>query len=413
MLAGDVCIVGVGMTAFSGKLHRDKTCREMLVEAALEAEKSVDKGIELRKDVDAVFVGYFTPEIYEHQSHIGPLAATWLGLTPKPAFRTEIACASSSAALFTGIAAIASGLCQVVLVAGIEKMTNLEIQKVTEALALASDDVSESRVGATFPGLYALLAQVYFRKYDATWEQLQSVTIKNHYNGSLNPKAHFQETIAQIAEKIGNKYNVKYEDELDFLKNSPFNRVIAYPLRLFDCCPISDGAAVAILASKNAAKKFTDTPLKILGVGLASDNLALQDRVEHASLRASRFAAESAYRMAGVKPKDVNIAEVHDCFTIAEWLAVEDLGFFERGEAAKAYQEGLTSLEGEIPVNTDGGLKAKGHPVGATGVGMLHEVWHQLRGTAGKRQIKNRAELGLIHNVGGSGASAAVFIVGR
>ena len=413
MLAREVCVVGVGMTAFSGKLHRDKTCRELLVEAALEAEKSVDKGIDLKKDVDAVFTGYFTPEIYEHQGHIGPLTATWLGLTPKPAFRTEIACASSSAALYAGITAVASGLCDVVLVAGVEKMTNLETQEVTEALALASDDISESRVGATFPGLYALLAQVYFKKYGASWEQLQTVTIKNHYNGSLNPKAHFQETIAQIAEKVGSKYGVKYRDELDFLKNSPFNRVIAYPLRLFDCCPISDGAAVAILASASIAKKFTDTPLKFLGVGLASDNLALQDRVEHASLRASRHAAETAYKMAGVKPKDINIVEVHDCFTIAEWLAVEDLGLVERGGAAKAYEEGLTSLEGEIPVNTDGGLKAKGHPVGATGVGMLHEVWHQLRGTAGRRQIKNKAELGLVHNVGGSGASAAVFIVGR
>ena len=200
---------------------------------------------------------------------------------------------------------------------------------------------------------------------------------------------------------------------MDFLKNSPFNRVVAYPLRLFDCCPISDGAAVAILASGRAARRFTDTPLRLLGLGLGSDNVALQDRVDLTSLAASRSAAEAAYRTSGLKPKDIDMAEVHDCFTIAEWLAVEDLGLVGRGEAPKAYEQGLTSLDGDIPVNTDGGLKAKGHPVGATGIGMLNEVWSQLRGTAGRRQIKNKAEVGLIHNVGGSGASAAVFIFGR
>ncbi len=409
----DVYVIGVGMTPFSGKLHKGKTCRELLVEAALEAVKSVDKGINLKSEVEAVFIGYFTPELYEHQSHIGPLASTWLGLTPKPSFRTEIACASSSAALFAGITAIASGVCDLVLVGGVEKMTNLDTGGVTEALAMASDDLAESRVGATFPGLYALLAQAYFHRYGASWEQLQTVPIKNHYNGSLNPKAHFQETIAQIAQKVGSKLGVKYRDEMDFLKNSPFNRVVAYPLRLFDCCPISDGAAVALLASSQIAKKYTDSPLKLLGVGLGSDNLALQDRAELASLRASRFAAEMAYKTAGITPKQVDLAEVHDCFTIAEWLAVEDLGLIGRGEAPKAYAEGLTRIDGEVPVNTDGGLKAKGHPVGATGVGMLNEVWHQLRGTAGKRQVKKKAEIGLIHNVGGSGASAAVFIFGR
>lgn len=413
MFAEGVYVVGVGMTAFSAKIHVNKTGRELLVEAAEEAVKSIDKGINLQKDVEALFIGYFTPEYYEHQSHMGPLAATWLGLTPKPAFRTEIACASSSAALFAGVTAVASGLYDVVMVAGIEKMTSLETERVTEALALASDDLSESKVGATFPGLYALLAQAYFRHYGATWEQLQSVPIKNHYNGSLNPKAHFQETIGQIAEKVGKKLGVRYEDELDFLKNSPFNRVVAYPLKLFDCCPISDGAAVAIIASGRAARRFTDTPLRLLGVGLGTDNMALQDRADLTSLTATRNAAEAAYRTATIKPKDLDIVEVHDCFTIAEWLAVEDLGLVARGGAPKAYEEGLTRIEGEIPVNTDGGLKAKGHPVGATGIGMLHEVWHQLRGTAGRRQIKNKAETGLIHNVGGSGASAAVFIFGR
>lgn len=413
MFAHGVYVVGVGMTAFSAKLHAGKTGRELLVEAAEEAVKSVDKGINLQKDVEALFVGYFTPEYYEHQSHIGPLAGTWLGLTPKPAFRTEIACASSSAALFAGITAVASGLYDVVMVAGVEKMTSLETERVTEALALASDDFSESKIGATFPGLYALLAQAYFRRYGASWEQLQRVSIKNHYNGSLNPKAHFQQTIAQLAEKIGAREGVKYRDELDFLKNSPFNRVVAYPLRLFDCCPISDGAAVAILTSGRAARRFTDTPLRLMGVGLGTDNLALQDRAELTSLTATRSAVEHAYRTADVGPKDLDIVEVHDCFTIAEWLAVEDLGLVGRGGAPKAYEEGLTDIDGEIPVNTDGGLKAKGHPVGATGVGMLHEIWLQLRGAAGRRQIKNKAEIGLLHNVGGSGASAAVFIFGR
>ena len=290
-------------------------------------------------------------------------------------------------------------------------MTGRATEQVTDALAMAADDAYEIPVGVTFPGLYALIAQAYFRKYSVTWEELQAIPIKNHHNGTLNPKAQFQREILDIGNEWGKRQNTSFNDPLEFLK-SPLNRVVAYPLKLFDCCPISDGAAVAILASDKIAKKYTDTPIKVLGYGAATDTLSLHDRAELSSFRSTVEASRQAYRMAGVEAKDIDVAEVHDCFSIAEALATEDLGFFERGEGVKAARDGRTALDGDIPINPDGGLKCKGHPVGATGIGMLYEIWKQLRGSAERRQVTG-AEIGLIHNVGGSGASAAVVIFGR
>lgn len=409
-LARDVVVVGTGMTRFHHKIHKNKTGRELFTEAVIDAVNSVDKGISL-KDVEALFIGYFTPELYEHQGHIGPLMADWLGVCPIPTFRTEMACASSGAALVAGILSIASGMYDIVLVGGVEKMSNLTKAEVTDALSLAADSNYEVPMGVTFPGLYALIAQAHFKKYGTTWEQLQAVSIKNHHNGSLNPKAQFQEEVIDVAKRIGVRNSITFKDAMDFLR-SPFNRMIAYPLRLFDCCPISDGASAVLLVAEEIAKKFTDTPIHIAGFGMASDNLALHDRSDFTTLRASVEAVRQAYRMADVKPKDIDVADVHDCFTIAEIVATEDLGFFKKGDGGKAIVEGRTALDGDIPINTDGGLKCKGHPVGATGTGMVNEIWKQLRGEAERRQIKE-AETGLIHNVGGSGASAVVAILRR
>jgi len=230
-------------------------------------------------------------------------------------------------------------------------------------------------------------------KYGTSREQLAMVAVKNHHHGTMNPLAQFP-----------------FEITVEAVLNSV---LVADPLRMLDCSPITDGAAAVVLCPAETARKRGKPVVKIIGTGQATDTIALSSRKDITWLEATYQAAKQAYAMADKKPEDIDLAEVHDCFTIAEWLAVEDLGLVGRGEAPKAYEEGLTQIDGEIPVNTSGGLKAKGHPVGATGIGMLNEVWHQLRGTAGRRQVKNKAEIGLIHNVGGSGASAAVFIFGR
>jgi acetyl-CoA acetyltransferase len=405
-----VDLISVGMTKF-GK-HPDKTGRDLLAEAMGEAIASVDKGIDPKKDIKGLFIGYFTPSLYEHQGHSGPLSTEWLGLTGVPAFRTESACASSSAALATGYFAVASGMYDLVMVAGVEKMTNLDTPGVTNALSIAADDVFELTTGITFPGFFALMAQEYFEKYTGNWENLQAVTLKNHHNGSLNSKAQFQAEISAIAEKTAIKKSVTFKDEMDFLK-SKYNPLVAYPLRLFDCSPISDGATVAFLANSEISNRFTNKPLHIKGVGLSTDTLMVAGRPDLTTSKATVNAAAAAYKMAGVTSSDIDIAEVHDCFTINEVILSEDLGFFKKGEGLKAAQEGRTSLSGDKPINTDGGLKSKGHPVGATGIAMVHEIWEQLRGEAGERQIKGNPEIGLICNVGGSTASSMVFIFER
>ena len=405
-----VDLIGVGLTKFAK--HSDKTSRDLLMEALQEAMVTVDNGIDLRKDIKALFVGYFTPSLYEHQAHYGPLITEWFGLTGIPAFRTESACASGSSALATGYFAVASGMYDLVIVCGVEKMNTLNTAGVTDALSIAADDIFELGTGITFPGLFALMAQEYFEKYSGSWEDLQAVTLKNHHNGSLNPKAQFQEEISAIAEKTAIKKGVTFKDEMDFLK-SEYNPLVAYPLRLFDCSPISDGAAIAFLANNKISNRFTDRPLHIKGIGLSTDTLTIAGRDDLTTSKATLKAVSAAYKMAGITPKDIDIAEVHDCFTINEVILSEDLGFFKKGEGLKASLEGKTSIYGEIPINTDGGLKSKGHPVGATGIAMVNEIWEQLRGEAGERQVMKNPKIGLICNVGGSNASSMVFIFER
>jgi acetyl-CoA acetyltransferase len=327
-----VDLIGSGLTRFSK--HSDKTSRDLLLEAFQEAIKTVDKGIDVQKDIKALFVGYFTPSLYEHQAHYGPLITEWLGLTGIPAFRTESACASASAALATGYFAVASGMYNLVMVCGVEKMTTLDTAGVTDALSIAADDVFELGTGITFPGLFALMAQEYFSKYGGNWEDLQSITLKNHYNGSLNPKAQFQSEISTIADKTAVKKGVTFKGEMDFLK-SRYNPLVACPLRLFDCSPISDGAAVAFLADSEISNSFTDRPLHIKGIGLSTDTLTVAGRADLTTSIATLNAASSAYKMAGITPQDIDIAEVHDCFTINEVILSEDLGFFTKGEGLK------------------------------------------------------------------------------
>jgi len=409
-LSRNVCVVGAGMTRFHHKLHAEKQGREIFVEAALGAVASVDKGFSLR-DTEALYVGYFSSDMFERQAHTSALMADWLGINPRPAVRVEAACASSGVAVNLGALAVASGLYDVILVGGVEKMRNLDTSQVTDTLAMAADTSYEAAMGFTFPGLYAAIADAHFNSYGSTWEQLASIAVKNHVNGALNDKAQYQETIMEIAGKLGERKGLKFKDELEFLR-SELNPVVAAPLRLFDCCPISDGAAVVILVAEEVANRYTDTPVRLLGIGQASDSMALHDRDDLTTLKATTLASRQAYGMAGITAKDVDVACVHDCFTIAEIVASEDLGFFPKGKGGVAAVEGRTGLSGDKPINPDGGLKAKGHPVGATGAAMVVEIYKQLRGQAGRRQVKD-AEVGLTHNVGAAGATVAVQVYGR
>ena len=383
-----VSIVSAGLSKF-GRLD-GMYCRELFAEAAKEA---YDRCPNLNpiKDIEALFVGHMG-ESYEHQGHTGPTLADWAGLLPKPAIRIESACASSGAALRTGILAILSGMHKVVMVGGVEKMTHRTTAEVTEFLAMASDMPFEQWHGITFPGLYALIATAHMHEYGTTEEQMAQVAVKNHHNGTLNPKAHMQKEIT--------------------VEKAMASKVIAWPLKLYDCSLITDGASCLILTRPDLAKKFTDAPVHVIGSGQASDAIGLYEREELTTLKAARLAGQEAYRMAGVEPKDLDVAEVHDCFTIAEIIAYEDLGFCDSGKGGNLIDEGTTELGGKLPVNPSGGLKSKGHPVGATGTAQAYEIYLQLTGQAEERQVKG-AEIGLSHNVGGSGATACVHIYRR
>ncbi|MDI6805303.1 MAG: thiolase domain-containing protein [Candidatus Bathyarchaeia archaeon] len=383
-----VSIVSAGLSKF-GKIE-GLYARELFAEAAKEAYERCPN-LNPKKDIQALFVGHMG-ESYEHQGHIGATAADWAGLLHIPAIRTEGACASSGAALRAGIYAVLSGLCDVVMVGGVEKMTHRTTPEVTEFLAMASDYPFEQWHGITFPGLFALMATAHMHKYGTTEKQMAMVAVKNHYHGSLNPKAHMQKEVT--------------------LETALSSRVIAWPLKLYDCSLITDGASCLILTKPELAKKYTDTPVHIVGSGQASDTIGMYEREEFTSLKAAKLAAKKAYEMANVKPEDIDVAEVHDCFTIAEIIAYEDLGFCKPGEGGHLAEKGETKLGGRIPINTSGGLKAKGHPVGATGTAQAYEIYLQLTEQAEKRQVKD-AEIGLTHNVGGSGATAAVHIYRR
>ncbi len=383
-----VSIVSAGLSQF-GRLE-GMYCREIFAEAAKEAFNRCPN-LDPIKDIEALFVGHMG-ESYEHQGHTGPTLANWTGMLPKPAVRIESACASSGIALRTAVLAILSGLHKIVMVGGVEKMTHRTTAEVTEFLAMASDMPFEQWHGITFPGLYALMATAHMHEYGTTEEQMAQVAVKNHHNGTLNPKAHMQKEIT--------------------VEKAMASKVIAWPLKLYDCSLITDGASCLILTHPDIAKKFTDSPVHIIGSGQASDTIGLYEREKLTALKAARLAGQEAYKMAGLEPKDLDVVEVHDCFTIAEIIAYEDLGFCGSGKGGSLVEEGTTELGGKIPVNPSGGLKSKGHPVGATGTAQAYEIYLQLTGQAKERQVKG-AETGLSHNVGGSGATASVHIYRR
>ena len=407
-----VAVVGAGMSKFGA--FPDKTSRDLLVEAYLDMKKSIEKDFNPSR-VEALFVGNFSSDQFEKQAHLAPIMANWIGISPKAAVRLEDACASGAAAIRMGALAIASGEYDVVLVGGLEKMTDLKIAETTEALGTAADTQFEIPAGFTFPGFYAAMATAYMAKYNADREAFYRVAIKNHKNGALNEKAQFDQTIMEIMEAKKARAVQKgrpeptWEDEMDFLRDPKGNPNIAWPMALFDCSPVTDGGAMILLVADEIAKEFTDTPLYLIGSGHASDG-ALADRETLAGIPAAETAAKQAYTMAGLEPDDIDLAEVHDCFTIAEIMASEDLGFFPRGEGWKAAIEGKTARDGEHPINTSGGLKSKGHPVGASGVAQVIEIWKQLHGIAGERQVTGNPKIGLTHNVGGSGQTCVVNI---
>ena len=386
-----VAVVGVGLTRFGRR--EDASLREL----AFEAVKAClsDAGVSLR-DVESMVVSVGSDEL---AFALQPSAqiVDYLGFHPKPSFRVEGACASGSMAVRTGWMTVASGLSDLVLVVGAEKMTEVPTPVVTEALGKGGDPMWEYPFGMTFPGYYALIARAHMARYGTTAEQLALVAVKNHRYANLNPYAHMHKEITVE----------------DVLRSRP----IAEPLKLYDCSLISDGAAAVLLASEDVAREISKgsgkPPIWIVGLGLATDALSMSEREDLTTLWGTVEAARQAYRMAGVGPTDIDVAVVHDCFTIAEIVAYEDLGFCEKGAGGKLIEEGRTHVDGDIPVNVDGGLKAKGHPIGATGVAMAVEITKQLRGEAEPgRQVKD-PEIGLSHNVGGSGQHVAVHIFRR
>ncbi|AXR79352.1 thiolase domain-containing protein [Natrarchaeobaculum sulfurireducens] len=382
----ETLIAGVGATDFGE--HAGRTGRELFAEARSSAlEASGVSG----SDVDALYYGNYMGETAEEQSHQAPLMAAGIGTTNLEATRIENACASGGYAIADGVRAIESGAADVVLVGGAERMTNLETGETTAALARAADELHEGRPGLTFPGAYALLADAYMDRFGGSRDALAHIAVKNHANAATNPKAQFQSEI----------------DVADVLE-AP---TVADPLGLLDACPITDGAAAAVLVSRAYAERNDlEAAVSIAGSGRGTDTLALQAREDVTRMRAAESAADAAYDQAGIAPEDVDVAEVHDCFTIAEVLALEALGFYEPGEAITAAADGETTADGERPVNLSGGLKAKGHPV-ATGVGQLVELTKLLAGTHPNADAVADAEVGVTHNAGGTVATAAVHVL--
>ncbi len=410
-----VAVVGGGLSKLG--LFKEKNCKDFFAEAYLEMLQSVDKGIDPR-DIEAIYIGNFSNDFFVKQAHWGPIIADLVGHVPKPVTRTEGACASSALAFREGVFAIASGFYDIVLVGGIEQMSKRTTEEVTEGLGTAGSPY-EVATGFTFPGVFGTIATAYFAKYGANREDLFNVTIKSHNNAPLNPKAQFPMTVRDFMNARIERCRQKgepiptWKDEKDFLRDVSVNPPIAWPMHLFDCCPISDGASCLLLVAEEIAKNFTDNPIYVAGIGQGS-GYSLHATKDLTSFEATRQAAKEAYEMSGLTPADVQFAEVHDCFSIAEIIHMEDLGFCKPGEGYKAVAEGLTKLDGPKPINTSGGLKAKGHPVGATGVAQLYEVWLQLRGQAGPRQIPNpNLRVGGAHNLGGTGGTCTFVILER
>jgi len=378
-----VAVIGVGVTRF-GK--HERTCAELFAEAAADAIQ--DAGVSPRT-IQALYYGNVVGGEGERQLHMGPLAASVLGIPTVPTTRFETACATSHAAFRHAMMEVAAGVSDVVLVGGAERVLNLPTDAATEYFAYACDAIFEQPTGITFPGVFALIARAHMAKYGTTEEQMAHVAVKNHRHGALNPKAQFQKEIT--------------------LEQVMKSAKVADPLKLYDCCPFTDGAAAVVVVSEEVARK-SRKPVWILSSAAASDSMFLHEKKDLSRVLATERAAQAAYRQAGRGPQDVDVVELHDCFTIAEIVATEGLGFFEPGTGGIAAEKGWTSLGGKLPVNPSGGLKAKGHPIGATGAAQVAEIVTQLRREAGPRQVDG-AKVGLVHTLGGNTATVLVSLL--
>lgn len=377
-----VCVIGAGSTKY-GKLQ--ESIADITVQASVDAIESA--GIE-PKEIQAGYISNVFG-VADKQVHLGPVVMSNLGIPEKPSLTIESACGSGSVSFREAFANVAGGFYDAVLVTGVEKVTHTGTEWTTTYFSYCSDFFYEGQAGASFPGLFASMARAYLTEFKATEEDLAMVAVKNHDNGFLNPKAHLRKKITID----------------DVMKSA----VVASPLKLYDCCPFSDGASSVILCNEKFAKEHTKDYIRVIGSGRGGSPAALQGRSHLTTIPSTQIAADAAYKMAGITSHDVDFAEVHDCFTIAELVDSEDLGFFEKGKAVEAVREGRTRLDGEIPINPSGGLKSKGHPIGATGVGQIVEVFEQLTGKSGERTVKD-AKIGLTHNFGATGASCAVHI---
>src|SRR5579862_5233180 len=381
-----VAVAAAGKTAFGAFAGRD--LRSLALEAG---DKCLKNGHVSPSQVGAFYLGNFAGPSFTGQNHLAPYISTALGIRDVPATRFEAACASGGTAFSHAFSAVAAGIYDCVLVLGVEKMTSQTTARVTEILASAGDCSGEMKAGSTFPSLFAMIARRHMYQYGTTREDLAAVAVKNHANGFLNPNAHMRKLIT--------------------IEQALNARPVAEPLGLYDCSLISDGAAAVAITSLERARDFTDKPVRVLGIAQASDYVALDQKPDITTFPAVRKAAEKAYKMAGLDAKEIQFAELHDCFTIAEIIAMEDLGFVPRGQGGPYTAAGHTALHGELPINTSGGLKSKGHPVGATGVAQICDLVEQIRCEAGERQVK-RHSLGLAQNLGGSGATCVVSILG-
>lgn len=377
-----VCVIGAGSTKY-GKLP--DSISDITIQASVEAIDSA--GID-PKEIKAGYISNVFG-VADKQVHLGPVVMSNLGISERPSLTIESACGSGSVSFREAFANVAAGFYDVVLVTGVEKVTHTGTEWTTTYFSYCSDFFYEGQAGASFPGLFASMARAYLTEFKATEEDLAMVAVKNHENGFLNPKAHLRKKIT-----------------VDDVMNSA---VVASPLKLYDCCPFSDGASSVILCNEKFAKDHTKDYISVIGSGRGGSPAALQGREHLTTIPSTKIAAEAAYKMAGITPKDIDFAEVHDCFTIAEIVDTEDLGFFEKGKGVEGVREGQTARNGSIPINPSGGLKSKGHPIGATGVGQVVEVFDQLTGKAGERTIKD-AKIGLTQNFGATGASCAVHI---
>ena len=374
-------IVGAGRTKF-GKLP--KSLIELTYEAMFNAIE--DSPLDI-KDIDAIYVSNFLGGPLNGQLHFNSIIASLLPSLNIPIIHIETACASSSVALNQALNSLKNT--PNIMIIGVEKMTGTELMSPVDAIAMAGDHENDYEQGLIFPAAYALIAQQYMRKFGISHDVLEQVSYINHKNANRNPLAHFYHK----------------EVTMEMIKKS---QMIASPLNLFDCSPLSDGAAAIVISNK----KHDDRDIRILSSQIATDTISLTQRADMTSFLATKIAAAKAYKEAGITPKNVDVAEVHDCFTISELLALEDLGFCKPGESSKMIMDGDILIDGNFPVNMDGGLKANGHPIGATGLAQIYEIVTQLRLEAGSRQVDN-PEIGLMQSIGGIGGTCGITLLGR